>query len=173
MPRSPASPAPTSEIVVYENGGDLRSRIRKASRRASRSARPASSDCSRLRRSGTVGLVSSQDLRRRISMQNMHNNVQNLHIIPSFSAEQSAVVAKFATVHPTMPTVQGIWTVRLQGTLSLSSGRAATPRESTDARASRTRVSRGMLALAKSRVQQLAPPAPKPKPKIGFAQARR
>ena len=121
MPRPSASPAPTSEIVVYENGGDLRLDVRTDGE--------------------TVWLTQEQMCR-------LFGRTQPViarhiaHIFKEGELEKKVVYAKIAytTPHGSLPAELDI-----------------------------KQVKQGMSYL----VQQLAPPAPKPKPKIGFAQARR
>jgi len=183
MPRPSASPAPTSEIVVYENGGDLRLDVRTDGE--------------------TVWLTQEQMCR----LFGRTQPVIARHIANIFKEgelEKKVVYAKIAytTPHGAIPgktqvkevgiynldviisvgyrvkSIQGTrfrqWATRMLRDMLLRKldevkRIGSLERRMDSAELDIKQVKQGMSYL----VQQLAPPAPKPKPKIGFAQARR
>lgn len=184
MPHSSASPAPTSEIVVYENGGDFRLDVRT---------------------DGETVWLNRQQMARLFD-----RDVKTIgkHIANALSEElaEAAVVAKNATTRQEAPIVAKFATVAADGKtyqveyysldVILSVGyRVKSPqgivfrrwanqvlrdmllrkldevkrigsleRRMDSAELDIKQVKQGMSYL----VQQLASPAPKPKPKIGF-----
>jgi len=176
MPRPSASPAPTSEIVVYENGGDLRLDVRTDGE--------------------TVWLTQEQMCRlfgreRSVITKHIRNVFKEgelpregyVQILHKTSPEGGRPVTFFnldviISVGYRVKSLQGTrfrqWATRMLRDMLLRKldevkRIGSLERRMDSAELDIKQVKQGMSYL----VQQLAPPAPKPKPKIGFAQARR
>jgi len=174
MPRSSASPAPTSEIVVYENGGDLRLDVRTDGE--------------------TVWLTQEQMCRlfgreRSVITKHIRNVFKEgelpregyVQILHKTSPEGGRPVTFFnldviISVGYRVKSLQGTrfrqWATRMLRDMLLRKldevkRIGSLERRMDSAELDIKQVKQGMSYL----VQQLAPPAPKPKPKIGFAQA--
>ena len=171
MPRSSASPAPTSEIVVYENGGDLRLDVRTDGE--------------------TVWLTQEQMCRlfgreRSVITKHIRNVFKDgelpregyVQILHKTSPEGGRPVTFFnldviISVGYRVKSLQGTrfrqWATRMLRDMLLRKLDEVKRIGSLERRmdSAELDIKQGMSYL----VQQLAPPAPKPKPKIGFAQA--
>lgn len=171
MPRSSASPAPTSEIVVYENGGDLRLDVRTDGE--------------------TVWLTQEQMCRlfgreRSVITKHIRNVFKEgelpregyVQILHKTSPEGGRPVTFFnldviISVGYRVKSLQGTrfrqWATRMLRDMLLRKLDEVKRIGSLERRmdSAELDIKQGMSYL----VQQLAPPAPKPKPKIGFAQA--
>ncbi len=174
MPRSSASPAPTSEIVVYENGGDLRLDVHTDGE--------------------TVWLTQEQMCRlfgreRSVITKHIRNVFKEgelpregyVQILHKTSPEGGRPVTFFnldviISVGYRVKSLQGTrfrqWATRMLRDMLLRKldevkRIGSLERRMDSAELDIKQVKQGMSYL----VQQLAPPAPKPKPKIGFAQA--
>lgn len=171
MPRSSASPAPTSEIVVYENGGDLRLDVRTDGE--------------------TVWLTQEQMCRlfgreRSVITKHIRNVFKDgelpregyVQILHKTSPEGGRPVTFFnldviISVGYRVKSLQGTrfrqWATRMLRDMLLRKldevkRIGSLERRMDSAELDIKQVKQGMSYL----VQQLAPPTPKPKPKIGF-----
>ena len=174
MPRSSASPAPTSEIVVYENGGDLRLDVRTDGETVWLTQEQM------CRLFGRTQPVIARHIRNAFSDGEVddRNNMQILHINRRGQPLRIYDLDVIISVGYRVKSPQGVffrrWATRvLRDMLLLKLDEVkrigSLERRMDSAELDIKQVKQGMSYL----VQQLAPPAPKPKPKSGFAQARR
>ena len=171
MPRTSTSPAPTSEIVVYENGGDLRLDVRTDGETVWLTQEQM---CRLFGRERSVitkhirNVFKEGELPREGYVQILHKSSPeggrpvtffNLDVIISVGyrvkSPQGTLFRQWATRMLRDMLLRKLDEVKRIGSLE---------RRMDSAELDIKQVKQGMSYL----VQQLAPPAPKPKPKIGF-----
>ncbi len=169
-----SSPAPTSEIVVYENGGDLRLDVRTDGETVWLTQEQM------CRLFGRERSVITKHIRNAINEGEIdeRNNVQILHIIRRGQPLRVYDLDVIISVGYRVKSPQGVffrrWATRVLRDMLLRKldevkRIGSLERRMDSAELDIKQVKQGMSYL----VQQLSPPPPKPKPKIGFAQARR
>ena len=183
MPRTSTSPAPTSEIVVYENGGDLRLDVRTdgetvwltQEQMCRLFGRERSVITKHIRNVFKEGELEEKEVCAKIAHTTPHGS------LPGRTQVQTATVYNLdviISVGYRVKSLQGTlfrqWATRMLRDMLLRKldevkRIGSLERRMDSAELDIKQVKQGMSYL----VQQLAPPAPKPKPKIGFAQARR